>query len=178
MPLRLHEDVGRSDYPPSCQQQGPPRAVASASAPANGRPPERNVQLAPPLHAKQMLPIPKIVLISTISLRVPDLAFRPPVGRSSESNAKTRPGAGNRLTLQRWHRCCGQALTAKLTANRSDSRRSAWILADDHKPFTCIDERQRTALDGRGRVRSPLLYPLSYRGLEGAYLGRWMRKQG
>jgi hypothetical protein len=68
-------------------------------------------------------------------------------------------------------------LTAKLTANRSDSCRSAATSADEHEPSTYIDGRQRTALDGRGRVRSPLLYPLSYRGLEGAYLGR-MVKQG
>jgi hypothetical protein len=48
-----------------------------------------------------------------------------------------------------------QGLTVKLTANRSDSRRSAGISADEHESPTCIDGRQRTALDGRGRVTKP-----------------------
>jgi hypothetical protein len=46
-------------------------------------------------------------------------------------------------------------LTAKLPANRSDSCRSAATSADEHERSTCRDGRQRTTLDGRGRVRSP-----------------------
>jgi hypothetical protein len=74
-----------------------------------------------------------------------------------------------------------QRLTAKLTANPANSCHSLATSADEHESPTCIDGRPRTRLDGRGRVRSPLLYPLSYRGLGGAYPGRdegRMRKQG
>ena len=47
-------------------------------------------------------------------------------------------------------------LTAKLTANRSDLRRSAGMSADEHEPSTCRDGRQRMALDRRGKVSSPV----------------------
>jgi hypothetical protein len=45
-------------------------------------------------------------------------------------------------------------LTAKLTANRVNSCRSLATSADEHELSSCIDGWQRTALDGRGRVRS------------------------
>ena len=50
-------------------------------------------------------------------------------------------------------------VTAKLTANRSDSCRSAATPADEYEPSSCIDGWQRTALDGRVRVRSSLVTP-------------------
>jgi hypothetical protein len=71
----------------------------------------------------------------------------------------------------RCRRPCPLQLTAKLTANCSDSCCCAATSVDEDERSTCRDGRQRTALDGRGRVRSPLLYPLSYRGLWGAYPG-------
>jgi hypothetical protein len=43
-------------------------------------------------------------------------------------------------------------LTAKLTANQVNSCRSLATSADEHDPSSCINGRQRTALDGRGRV--------------------------
>jgi hypothetical protein len=66
---------------------------------------------------------------------------------------------------QQGHSPNGSRLTAKLTANRSDLCHSAATSADEDEPSSCIDGPQRTALDGRARVRSPLLCPLSYRGV-------------
>jgi hypothetical protein len=73
-------------------------------------------------------------------------------GRADPMPDATR--RGNRLLSQQRHRRCGQALTAKLTANRSDSHRSTATPANRRRPFTCADGRQRTARDERGRVRS------------------------
>ena len=61
-----------------------------------------------------------------------------------------------------------------LTANHSDSCRSAATSADEHEPSTCRDGRQRTTLDGRGRVRSPQVGKWRPRsdGIGTAVLGR------
>jgi hypothetical protein len=54
-----------------------------------------------------------------------------------------------------------QGLTAKLTANRSNSCHSLAPSADEYELSSCIDGWQRTALDRRGRVisRSSLVTP-------------------
>jgi hypothetical protein len=65
----------------------------------------------------------------------------------------------NRLITNRGGVHSGSRLTAKVTANGSDSCRSGATQADSRKPFTCIDGLQRTALDRPGRVRSPPVTP-------------------
>jgi hypothetical protein len=52
-----------------------------------------------------------------------------------------------------------RGLTAKLTANRANSCRSLATSADECELSTCIDGWQRTAMDGRGRVRSSPVAP-------------------
>ena len=44
-----------------------------------------------------------------------------------------------------------QGLTAKLTANQLDSRRSAGISVDEYESSTCIHGLQRTTLNGAGK---------------------------
>lgn len=52
--------------------------------------------------------------------------------------------------------CAGAArLTAKLTANGSQSCRCGSTAMDRYKPSTCTDGRRWTGLDGRERVMSP-----------------------
>ena len=94
--------------------------------------------------------------------------------RDNEQGGSDRPGGHPSPSAQpdrRW-------LTAKLTANGLDLCRSATTSADEHGPSTCMDGRQRTALDGGGRVRSPLLCPLSYRGRELGSGVRWLPSDG
>jgi hypothetical protein len=92
-----------------------------------------------------------------------------------------RPPAVTAVT-SRWCRCALygsaarhlQRLTAKLTAKRANSCRSLATSADEDELCSCSDGWRRTALDGRGRVRSPLLYPLSYRGGGFGSSVRWL----
>jgi hypothetical protein len=95
-----------------------------------------------------------IILFAETLSTGPNVAFR---ASSWPGRADPMPDATrrrNRLLSQQRHRRCGQALTAKLTANRSDSHRSTATPANRRRPFTCADGRQRTARDERGRVRS------------------------
>jgi hypothetical protein len=52
---------------------------------------------------------------------------------------------------------CEQLDHRWLTANRSDLSRSMATSTDEPEPATCIDGRQRTALDGPGREGRPSL---------------------
>jgi hypothetical protein len=127
--------VGRPNDPPSCGTPSPHTSQAlSASHPTVGDS-RKNVKLPSALHAA---PTP------------------PNSGRSSQSPHSRDPGArpGEVPTLQR-HPRGGQAPTAKLTANRSDSRRSRATPANRHKPCTYAVGRRQTAPDSRGRVRTP-----------------------
>ena len=136
MPLQLPEARRQTKRPAFMRNTKLPHETGTIRKhPTVGDPP-KNAKLTPALH---VAPAP------------------PNSRRSSQSPHSRDPGArpGKVPTLQQRHPRGGQAPTAKLIANRSDSRRSRATPANRHKPCTCAVGRRRTAPDSRGRVRTP-----------------------
>jgi hypothetical protein len=159
MPPRLHEGVGRSDYPTFEPQQGPAasRSVRKRHPPTGDPLEERptDTSVTPQANTPNEMDHPVCRNFVDSPKRGFPVSSRP--GRVDPIPDAARRGKS--ATAAAAVRRCGQALTAKLTANRSDSCRSVATSADEHEPSTCRDGRQRTTLDGRGRVRRPPLRP-------------------
>ena len=139
MPLRLHEGVGRSDYPAFEPTARPTtsRSVCRRHPPVGDPLKERptGTSVTPQANTPNDMDHP----VCRKFVDSPKRGFPVSSRQVERIQCQTRPGAGNRLLPQQRHRRCGQALTAKLPANRSDSHRSTATPPNRHRSFTCAD---------------------------------------